>query len=394
MSHEHSYNRYHNDRQNVWIISEGRYADIDLRAIDEGIDSGPVKEFQISDIAYYLLNPKPIEIKKRLMGCEVFYKQGAIKKFKRKVSRLMHRLNSYKDIHSDVIVSRFRLNIPPLKDSDLESYLFKIYDSLKVYDTLSKRLNQLDPRKISEIVGICEDVGGNYSYLKLQGSNAEKIKYLQNYNSKNVGVVINKAYSTDGLFELRGFDFMAYSSNRSHRLISYLRNGKQKACVLSSNDRVVFRIEDQQLLTYIHLLQQSLNANPQMVEAFNQCIQNEAKPIKLFFNKDLEIDYSKAQLPRVYNELFEYHKLGFNQKNLIKPMLNYLQIGVSFNYIPVSDTGEDRLCTHISVLHDFRALEPLKKNLPQVYSEMSKKAFATDSGRYYLLDSIRGYSNA
>jgi hypothetical protein len=217
---------------------------------------------------------------------------------------------------------------------------------------------------------------------------------MENHNSKNVGVVINKAYATDGLFELRGFDFTAFNPNHSHRLISYLRGGKPKACVLSSRNRVVFRIEDQQLLAYIHLLQQSLNANPQMVEAFNQCIQSDAKPVKLFFNKNLEIDYSKAQLPKVYNELFEFHNLGFNQKNLIKPMLNYLQIGVSFNYIPVSDTGDDRLCTHISVLHDFRALAPLKKNLPQVYSEMSKKAFATDSGRYYLLDSIRGYSNA
>ena len=378
----------------VWIISEGRYADFNLRAIDEGAEKSPVKEFRISELAYYLLNPNPIEIKKRLIGCEVFYKQGSWQKMKRRFQRLFQRRHPHRDVQSDVIVSRYRLNIPPLADSDLESHIFKLYDSLKVFDTLSKRLGQLDARKISEIVGICEDVGGNFSYLKLQGSTADKLKYLGTYNSKKVGVVINKAHSTDGLFELRGFDFTAFNPARSHRLISYLRGGKQKACILSDRNRVVFRIEDQQLLAYIHLLQQSLNANPHMVEAFNQCIQGEARPVKLFFNKKLEIDYSKAQLPKVYHELFEFHNLGYNQKNLIKPILNYLQIGVSFNYVPLSDTGDDRLCTHISVLHDFRALEPLKKNLPQVYSEMSKKAFVTDTGRYYLLDSIRGYSNA
>jgi hypothetical protein len=60
----------------------------------------------------------------------------------------------------------------------------------------------------------------------------------------------------------------------------------------------------------------------------------------------------------------------------------------------MSDIGEDRLYTQISVLHDLRAIETLKNNLPQVYSEISKSAFLSEAGRYYLLDSIEGHSNA
>jgi hypothetical protein len=31
--------------------------------------------------------------------------------------------------------------------------------------------------------------------------------------------------------------------------------------------------------------------------------------------------------------------------------------------------------------------------LPQVYSEISKSAFNSEAGRFYLLDSIEGHSN-
>jgi hypothetical protein len=59
-----------------------------------------------------------------------------------------------------------------------------------------------------------------------------------------------------------------------------------------------------------------------------------------------------------------------------------------------TDDQDDRMFTHISVLHDLRALEPLRKNLPEVYAAVAKNGFITESGRYYLLDSINGHNNA
>ena len=59
-----------------------------------------------------------------------------------------------------------------------------------------------------------------------------------------------------------------------------------------------------------------------------------------------------------------------------------------------SDEQDDRMFTHISVLHDVRALEPLRKNLPLVYSELEKRAILTEAGKFYLLDSINGTSHA
>ena len=142
------------------------------------------------------------------------------------------------------------------------------------------------------------------------------------------------------------------------------------------------------------LLEQSLKANPDLSNAFELCISGQANPIKLFFNKKLEIDYSETYLPAVYEEELKKHNIGVNQRNLIKPILNNMQIGISLNYTLATDDRDDQMFTHVSVLQDFRALEPLRENLPDVYAAVSKHGFVTESGRYYLLDSFTGCKNA
>ena len=213
----------------IWIISKGRSSDIDLARMVEGNATGPCKEYEISDIGRYLLNPNSIEIKKKLIGGEIHYKQGPLKRIRKAFHKILpgsaKRLKKNPAFAPEVIISRYKLQIPPLKDSHLESHLNKIIDQLRPYDSFAKKLVQLDPRKILQIVGICEDVGGNYSYLKLQGSIEEKIKYLGNFISKDVGVILNKAYIADGLFELRGYDFLSYDSAKIYKLITYKTGG-------------------------------------------------------------------------------------------------------------------------------------------------------------------------
>ena len=386
----------HNNN-NIWIISEGRDTDVSLEGVNDGKVAGPYKEYKISDIGRYLLNPNSIEVKKKLIGGEIHYKQGALKKIGRLFRKILpnasRRQSKGRSISPELIVSRYKLRIPPMKDPDLEAHLNQFFGLLRSYDSVPKKLALLDPHKIFEIIGICEDIGGNYSYLKLKGSIEEKIKYLENSFSKDVGVVLNRAYIADGLFELRGYDFESYKPERSCRLISYTNDGGPAACVLTSHNKIDFYLSDYNLIKHMHLLEQSLRTNPSISEAFIRCVKGQATPIKLFFNKKLEIDYAKTALPAIYQDVFKTLDVELNQRNLVKPILNYLQIGVSLNYILPEEGQEDRMYTHISVLHDFRALEPLRKNLPQVYSALLQQAFSTEAGRYYLLDSINGYSN-
>jgi hypothetical protein len=385
------------DTSKIWIISEGHSSEIDLKEMPDGNVAGPYKEFRISDIGRYLLNPHSIEVQKRLIGGEIHYKQGVLKKIGKSLGRILpgsaKRRQNGAQVSPELIVSPYKLRIPTMKDPDLETHLNQFYGLLRSYDSVPKKLALLDPSKIVEIVGICDDIGGSFSYLKLKGSVEEKIKYLEKSFSKDVGVVLNRAYIADGLFELRGYDFESYKPERSYRLVSYSEDGEPKGCVLTAQDKIDFILNDYSLIKNMQLLEQSLRANPSISEAFCRCVKGQATPIKLFFNKKLEIDYAKTALPAVYRDVFRTLDVGLNQRNLIKPILNYLQLGVSLNYILPEDGSEDRLYTHISVLHDFRALEPLRKNLPQVYSALLKQAFITETGRYYLLDSINGYNN-
>ena len=214
-----------------------------------------------------------------------------------------------------------------------------------------------------------------------------------NYITKNVAVLLRKAYIAEGLFEMRGFDFCAYDSERSHRLISYPENGKPRYCVLDSNDKVQYAFDETTLIKYMQLLQQSLQANANLKKAFDLCVHHQARPFKLFFNRRLEVDYSRSPFPQIYNDILKAQHIDSKQQNLIKPALNYMQIGISFNYVPQSGGDDDQMRTLISVLHDLRALDMLRKNLPQVYDEISKNVIESEAGKFYLLDSIEGFNH-
>jgi len=381
----------------IWIISAGRDSHLDLSTIEGMKKNEQVKEYQISDIAYYLLNPKPIEVYKRLIGCEIHYQQRLstkiIEKIKRLFPRRMRLLWNGHMIPPEVLISHSKIEIPILKDKALENHLSSIYESLRSYDSVSKRLPQLDPYHIAHVIGICRDIGGTFSYLKLQGSIDDKLKYIQNYISKNVGVLLRRAYIGDGLFEMRGFDFTAFRSGHVHRLIVYQKNGKPNGCVLNSKNAVAYHLEDVSLLKFLRLLQQALEDDLKLKGAFDFCIRGKAKPVKLFFNRQLEVDYSKTLFPQIYRHILNNKKINSKLHNLIRPALNYLQIGISFNYIPQPDYGVDSMITLISVLHDLRALELLRKNLPVVYNEIEKRVSVSEAGKYYLLDSIEGFNS-
>lgn len=78
-----------NDNSNIWVISEGRYSDVNLQGEVEGNVAGPYKEYTISDIGRYLLNPDSIEVKKKLIGGEIHYKQGPLKRIRKAFHKIL-----------------------------------------------------------------------------------------------------------------------------------------------------------------------------------------------------------------------------------------------------------------------------------------------------------------
>ena len=382
----------------IWIVSNGRDPEVGPDRLQDDTISDPARQYRLSDIGRYLLNPNTIEVKKRLIGCEVHHTLTGFQKIRKALRRLLpnfvlQQQNAPFPV-PEVMVSRFKLRIPPLKDPGLWKHITHICDQLRIHDSIGRRLARLEPRRVSQMVGICEDIGGSYSYLKLQGSIEDKIKYLASNVSKDVGVILSKAYVGDGLFELRGYDFQSFEDRRFWRLVSYDEASETRICVLTDSNQIEYQLGDPLVIKLLQLLEHALQADEGMKNAFGLCIEGRAQPIKLFFNKKLEIDYTKSPLPPIYQQVFNSLNVSANQKNLVKPLLNYLQIGISLNYVLFDDEQGEQMFTHITVLHDIRALESLSKNLPEVYAQMLKRSFNSEAGRFYLLDSINGYSNA
>jgi hypothetical protein len=379
---------------NIWIISKGTYIDLDLGRFCEGGQPTTVTEYKLSELGRYLLNPNPIQVEKKLIGCEVHYRPPYLKdKIRKLLPPQLRGIIKIPLTPPDVLISNYVTTRAPMQDKELETYLNHILDQLKPYDPVIKFLLNLDPNKIADVIGTCRDLGGNQSYLNVQGSIDQKIGYISKFMYKNVGVIIKKAYISDGLFEMKGFDFESYDSSSSYRLIKFMINGKPNAVVLSGDNTVEYWVEDLKLLHYLQLFDQLIKMNPKLNKSLRQCTSGKAEPMKLFFNQDLGIDYSAANLPEVYRRVFEMHDIAPTKKDVVKRVLNHSQLGVTFNYVPQSGISDDKLFVNFSVMHDFKALEPLRNDLPQVYSEISKRSSITEAGRFYLLDSFRGYKD-
>ena len=115
-------------------------------------------------------------------------------------------------------------------------------------------------------------------------------------------------------------------------------------------------------------------------------------PLKLLFNQQVDIDYTRNELPRVCREIFETRRPGKGEKEAMLNFINDRKMSISFHFLPLVD-GDGKLCTDISIMQDFRVLESIKDNMPHLYSELSKRAAISEAGKFYLLDTIRGYKD-
>lgn len=210
----------------VWVISKGTFTDWNLSRIWEGAETKTVTEYKISDLGRYLLNPNPIQVSKKLVGCEIHYRPP-FAKIKSKIRRLLpsklHGLVKDQNHPPEVLVSNSVTGKTPLKDKHLELHFNRIAEMLRPYDPVIRRLSKIDSDKIADVVGTCLDIGGNFSYLNIQGSIDEKIGYINSFLFKDVGVIIDKAYISDGLFEMKGFDFESYNAEKSYTLIKFMQ---------------------------------------------------------------------------------------------------------------------------------------------------------------------------
>src|SRR5512139_1454782 len=108
-----------------WVISESKLMRVDPAEFDPEAEPGVVKAYRISEIGRYLLNPGPIEVRKRLVGCEV-HREAKRLRFLRRASK--------RPPKAEIILSGVKLRLPSLKDPDLEAHLKRMMDELRIFD--------------------------------------------------------------------------------------------------------------------------------------------------------------------------------------------------------------------------------------------------------------------
>jgi len=147
------------------------------------------------------------------------------------------------------------------------------------------------------------------------------------------------------------------------------------------------------LIHYLQLFNLALLADKQLQGAFHLCIEEKGVAHKLLFKPKFGLSYSWKHLPKAFMSLAT--DKGYTadvQSSLIK-VLNQSQFAVSLNYTVETQSAERELHTHISILHNIKALKPLRERLAGQYKLLNHQAILTDLGKYYLLDSIKGKKN-
>ena len=365
-----------------------------MHNIIEGVGKATVMEYRISALALYMLKPDPIQVHKRLVGCEIHYKPqyGPLKRLVSKVMpRVCRRYCKSTQVPSRALISDADVNRSPFSDPDLEGHFKHLYAKLRPYDTLTRELDKLDLNTVSYIAGICRDMNGHESILKIEGDVFKQIEYISTHLVQDVAVVLDKAYLSNGLFELGGFSFAAFEPAQRFRLIKFAVDGKPRACVLGTDNRVLFWIEDIKLVYYLQMLGQLLRVNPKLRESFELCRSGKACALKLLFNRQVGIDYTSVRLPGIYRDVIERYKTESKVRDVITNVISNHQFAVMFNYMPLSEDSEGRVFSNLSLMHRLQALDAIREAVPQVYSEINNRAATNEVGKYYLLDCFRGY---
>ena len=376
----------------LWIISPGHFAKFDLNGVIPGAKQITATEYKISSVGRYMIGPIPFEISKQLVGCEVRWRPSTLARWKQVFRKLRGQ-----QLVSDRVPLKLFLEFNDLKkksdDEGLTNHVNAIYDHLRPYDSFYQSLTDIDLKEIEEIVGICEDNMAVQSYLTLNGNLADQLSFVKKLAGKAVNVRLERAHIANGLFEMKGFDFKTYSPDDAFRLIQFNIDNQIRALVLKPDNTLDFWVEDVKLIHYLKLFGHSIQQNDKMRESLRNCIQGNAVPLRLLVDHSLEIDYRHGPLPIIFQNAAQDGHLNDQSSKLLKQTLNLYQVGVSLNTLSNKDTRIEELCTDISVLHNLRALEPIKNKLPSIVDELSKKAANCDAGQFYLLDTIRGVRN-
>lgn len=380
------------NRGKLWIVSPPRMARF---AIDHpGFRLVPtvVREYHISAIGRYLISPAPLKVRKQLVGCEIYRHVAPLLRWTRRLLQIKGKKGAGHRPPLSLIMD-FPRPMVSLSDANLKKHIQNLYDNLRPFESFHQRLSKVNPDLVAKVAGICTDSTDYRSPIAIGGKPEQQLEYVRQNVGRKIDVRLKRAHIADGLFEMAGFDFVKYDPHRRQRLIRFVHEGVPKACVLNDDHTIAFWLDDVKLIDYLQLFEYCIQHNHHMRKSLYLCIQGNAVAMRLMFNHHLEIDYSRAPLPAVFQEAIGDNRLADHTDRLIKQNLNLHQIGVSLHCMALQESGHSEPRTHTSILQNLQALEPIKESNPALFAEVAKRSTQSEGGSFYLLESICGARN-
>jgi hypothetical protein len=376
-------------QEQVWVVSPPRLARFAINHPDMEAAPTTAREYRISSIGRYLVSPAALNVRRRLTGCEIHWRVSRTSRWLSPFRRLAGKKNARSRPPSTLIMD-FPNPVASPFDASLKRHIDHLYDTLRPFDSFFQALEGIDPDRAERITGISEDDTGSRAPVALDGTPRQQLEFIHLHAGLEIEVRLKRAHIGDGLFEMKAFDFIKFDPRITHRLIRFVQDGRPRACVLNEDHTIDFWLDDVKLVNYLQLFEYCIQHNPLLRESLLRCIHGEASALRLMFNPRLAIDYSRAPLPAVFQEVFGRTRLTEPHDRLIKQNLNQFQVSVSFNAMNLQESGRSELSTHISILQYLRALEPIRERLPNLFEELDKRAAHSEEGKFYLLESICG----
>lgn len=380
-------------KNDIWVISpQGQDQNYNLSKLNLGLKQVMVKEYEISSIAKYLLNPHSHKAKRKMVGCTIHYNPKSIisksarEKLPKTLQNIVNKLFPGKPFKPKIMIdSSGKIDIPEDFDDNLKANAETITEILRPYKPFNSTLNKIDLSAISHLTGIFES-GDVLKQFNLTGTLLDQINDVKDNISTDINLFLPAAQRVKGSFDLSELNLNLYDPRERYRLLCFDYNSAPMACVLDSEKRIQYLIKDTDSIRLMHMFDLAIMLHPVFKDQMEAYVKGMAQPQVLSFSDDLKMAWDENHLPMFYEKVCSKFDIAADDKKEISKMLNYstfTSIGM------LSSLKNDSFLSSVS-FHDFEYLRPMEKGLPSLYHAIKHNTHDIAGKKMYLLDVIEG----
>ena len=123
-----------NALENVWIVSQPRMA---RYAFDHPVLKSAhttAREYRISAIGRYLISPAPLNVRRRLVGCEIHWQSSPLTRWKQQLLNAITKTPPHNQPPLTLLMDFPKISVSA-SETGLNRHVRRLYDSLRPFDS-------------------------------------------------------------------------------------------------------------------------------------------------------------------------------------------------------------------------------------------------------------------